>query len=100
MRQARGCEPAPHVISILEASLGLNVIQNLLKLLILKTSLQATQKGKSEGAQKVTIRGHLRFHTNKSDLGISALASSAASGHRLARLASSNLWSFFCRSKL
>lgn len=33
-------------------------------------------------------------------LGMSALASSAASGHRLAKLASSNLWSFFCRSKL
>jgi len=34
------------------------------------------------------------------NLGMRALASSAASGHRLAKLANSNLWSFFCKSKL
>lgn len=33
-------------------------------------------------------------------LGVRALASSAASGHRFAKLASSNLWSFFCRRRL
>lgn len=34
------------------------------------------------------------------DLGIRALASSAASGHKFAKLANSNLWSFFCRRRL
>ena len=37
---------------------------------------------------------------NKSHLGIKALASSAVSGHKLAKHASSNLWSFFLPSKL
>lgn len=36
----------------------------------------------------------------ESHLGIKALASSAVSGHRLAKHASSNLWSFFLPSKL
>lgn len=37
---------------------------------------------------------------DQTNLGIRALASSAASGHRFAKLASSNLWSFFCRRRL
>ena len=36
----------------------------------------------------------------ESHLGIKALASSAVSGHKLAKHASSNLWSFFLPSKL
>ena len=38
--------------------------------------------------------------SNETHLGINALASSAVSGHKLARHASSNLWSFFLPSKL
>lgn len=37
---------------------------------------------------------------NETHLGIKALASSAVSGHKLAKHASSNLWSFFLPSKL
>lgn len=47
--------------------------------------------------QEVASRPGWRCWTH---LGIRALASSAASGHRLAKLASSNLWSFFCRRRL
>lgn len=39
-------------------------------------------------------------NVGSTDLGIRALASSAASGHRFAKLANSNLWSFFCSRRL
>lgn len=46
------------------------------------------------------VRLKLMVMRNKSHLGIKALASSAVSGHKLAKHASSNLWSFFLPSKL
>lgn len=45
-------------------------------------------------------KNNLMATEHESHLGIKALASSAVSGHRLAKHASSNLWSFFLPSKL
>jgi len=44
---------------------------------------------------KAVLLRHINAH-----LGIKAFASSAVSGHKLAKHASSNLWSFFWSSKL
>lgn len=91
--------------SILEAPFGLDVIQDLLKLLIFKSTLQTEHKHTQRRRLRLFKYTVDRLHSGGSsgdhtDLGIRALASSADSGHRLAKLANSNLWSFFCSRRL